>query len=171
MEPDIQHLTVEQRIRYGELLRERIYSTITLLAVVVVMWQHPAEYSAWTVLGSIAGTVIALWLATLISSRMSFRIAHGEDELNSHYRKSAEAASGLLAPAATPLFFVLISAIGLLELKTALLLGVMSLVLSLFIFSLVSGRKVVSNRLSLLLFSALQMLLGLGVVALKLIIK
>ena len=171
MEPDIQHLTVEERIQYSELLRERIYSTITLLAVVVVMWQHPSEYSVWTVLGVIAGTVTALWLATLIASRMSYRIVHGEAELSAHSRKSAEAASGLLAPAIAPIFFVLVSLTGLIELKTALLISVISLVFSMFIFSVVSGRKVAGSWLRLLLFSTLQMGLGFAVVALKLLIK
>ena len=161
----------EQRIKYAELLRERIYSTITLLAVMVVMWQHPGSHSALGVIGAIIGTVGALWLATLIASRMSYRIVHDNKELESHYRKASAAASGLLAPAAAPIFFVIVSMPGLIDLKTALLLSVVVLVLSLFLFSLVSGRKIANSRLSLFFYSMMQLALGLAVVALKLFVK
>ena len=165
------NLSTNDRTQYGELLRERIYSTITLLAVVVVLWQHPGDYTAWGVVGTIIGTVGALWLATLIASRMSYRIVHDNSELESHYRKSSEAASGLLVPASAPVFFVLISMTGLIELKTALLISVILLVLSLFLFSLVSGSKLTSNRVALLLYSVLIMGLGLAVVVLKIVLK
>lgn len=162
---------LDQRIEYAELLRERIYSTITLLAVVVVMWQHPDNHSVFGVVGIIIGTVGALWLATLIASRMSYRIVHDDQELESHYRKASGAASGLLAPAAAPILFVTISITGLIDLKTSLLLSVAVLVVSLFLFSLVSGRKVASSTLSLLFYSFLQLGLGLVVVMLKLVLK
>ena len=171
MAQNIFNLSPNDRAQYAELLRERIYSTITLLALVVVLWQHPSDYTAWGVIGTIIGTVGALWLATLIASRMSYRIIHDGSELESHYRKSSEAASGLLSPAGAPVFFVLISMTGLIELKTALLISVISLVLSLFLFSLVSGSKLASNRIALLLYSLLIMGLGLAVVALKLALK
>ena len=164
-------LSAHQRVQYAETLRERIYSTITLLAVVVVLWQHPSDHSAWGVIGIIIGTVGSLWLATLIASRMSYRIVHDDGELESHYREATEAASGLLAPASLPVLLVLISTTGLIELKTALFMSVTLLVLSLFVFSLVSGRKIASSRLALLLYSALLLGLGLAVVALKLVIK
>lgn len=164
-------LSLSKRIHYAELLRERIYSTITLLAVMVVLLRHSDEYSALTVAGSIAGTVGALWLATLIASRMSYRIAHNDEEVELHYRKSVEAASGLLVPAGAPVFFVLISMTGLIELRTALTASIALLVLSLFAFSLLSGRKVASSRIELLLYSVLQMGLGLAVVLLKLILE
>lgn len=165
------NLSPAQRTQYAELLRERIYSTITLLAVLVVLWQHPGDYTEWGVIGAIVGTVGALWLATLIASRMSYRIAHDDKELEPHFREASEAASGLLAPAGAPVFLVLMSMTGVIDLQTALLLSVVLLVLSLFLFSLISGRKIASSNLSLLVFSAMQLGLGLAVVALKLALK
>ncbi len=41
----------EQRRHLAELLRERIYSTISLLAVVVVLWQYPETHSPWGSVG------------------------------------------------------------------------------------------------------------------------
>lgn len=164
-------ISANERDQYAELLRERIYSTITLLAVVVVLWQHAADHSAWATVGTIIGTVGALWLATLIASRMSYRIVHDDSELESHYRKASEAASGLLAPAVAPIFLILVSMTGLISLETALLFSVVLLILSLFLFSLISGRKVASSKVSLIVYSTLQLGLGLTVVILKLVLK
>ena len=102
---------------------------------------------------------------------MSYRIAHDDGELEAHYRESSVAASGLLAPAIAPVFLVLISMTSIIELETALLLSVVFRVLSLFLFSLVSDRKIASSNLSLLMYSAMQLGLGLAVVALKLTLK
>lgn len=164
-------ISAEERHEFAELLRERIYSTITLLAVVIVLWQHASNYTAWGVIGIITGTVGALWLATIIATRMSYRIAHDDNELEEHYQKAASSASGLLTPALLPSVLMLVSMTGLISIKTALLMSVIGLVLSLFLFSLISGRKIARSYLSLFMYSALQMLLGMGVVALKLLIK
>lgn len=137
----------------------------------VVLWQHAENYSAGGVVSTIAGTVGALWLATLIASRISYGIVHKDHELESRYQETYNAASGLLAPAVAPILLVLLSLVGLWDLDTALLASIVLLVLSLFFFSFVSGRRTASSTLSLLLFSALQLGLGLVVVLLKLTLK
>lgn len=164
-------LSPEQRALYAEHLRERIYATLTLLAVMVLLWQHPENHSPLGVIGIIAGTVIALWLATIIAARMSYRMVHESSELEPKYREVVMSASGLLAPAGAPVFFVLLAWMGLISLETALLVGVALLILSLFVFSLISGRRSTDNLLRLLGYSALQMALGLAIVGLKLIAK
>lgn len=165
------NLTKDERIEAAELLRERIYSTITVLAVMAILWQHAGEQNALAVIGTIAGTVFALWVSTLVASRMSYRIFHDETELEVHYRKSTQAASGLLAPAVVPIFLIVVSMTGVIELKTAIIAGIISLLLSLFLFSLMSGRKLARSVPTLLLYSALQVGVGLAVVALKLVVK
>lgn len=163
-------ITSEQRRHFAELLRERIYSTISLLAVVVVLWQHPEMHSGWGSVGVITGTVAALWLATLIAARVSYRIVHN-DGADRHFGESKEAASGLLTPAIAPVFFILVAMIGLITLKTALLLGMISLLASLFLFTLMSGHQLKSSPWRLIGYSLLQMGLGLVVVLIKLAVK
>ena len=160
-----------QRSQFAEILRERIYATITLLAVMVTLWQHSEEHSVIGAIGIIFGTVIALWLATMIAARMSYRIVHERGEANEKSWEASESARGLLTPACAPIFFVFLSLIGLLELKTALLIGVISLVLSLFLFSLYSGRRSSDSWMKILLYSLLQLALGVGVVALKILVE
>ncbi|MCA9338383.1 hypothetical protein KC949_02395 [Candidatus Saccharibacteria bacterium] len=155
----------------AEVLRERIYATLTLLAVMVGLWQHPGDHSALGALGVMFGTVVALWLATIIAARMSYRIVHSGDEFESKWHEVGETASGLLLPAVAPALFVLISLTGIISLKTALLVGIISLVVSLYAFSVYSGRKMSSSLSGVLMYSGLQMLLGAGVVALKIVLE
>lgn len=156
----------------AEMLRERIYATITLLAVVVALWQHPDEHQPLGVIGIILGTVVALWLATIVAARISYTAVHGAAvHKEPKYLEASKAASGLLTPAGPPIFFVLLSISGLVSLKTALLIGVVSLLASLFLFSVMSGSRVTDSKVKLLVFSAIQTLIGVGVVLLKLAVE
>lgn len=168
---DFDNIPEEQRAMFAESLRERIYSTITLLAVVVGLWQHPTEHRPIGVIGVILGTVFALWLATVLASRMSAQIIHKGDKVEASHRETVRAASGLLAPAGAPVFFVILSMLGIISLQTALLIGIFSLILSLFLFSVYAGRKTTNKLSKVLIYSLLQMALGIGIVALKLIVK
>ncbi len=167
----LKDLSDSQRELFAEILRERIYSTITLLAVLVVLWQHPDQHSAWGVIGIIYGTVGALWLATIIASRMSYSIVHSSQDLEPRYHEARQAASGLITPATAPAFSVLVCLSGIISLETALFIGVLSLILSLFFFSLFAGRKLSDHPGKILLYSLLQVALGIGVVALKMIVE
>ena len=169
--PEFSDLLPEKRQEFAEHLRERIYATLTLLAVMVVLWQHPEEHSVWGVIGIILGTVVALWLATIIAARMSYRMVHDTSELEPKFREVVSSASGLLAPAGVPVFFVLLAMLQVMSMKWALSIGILSLVLSLFFFSLYAGRKSSDSLTKILLYSILQMALGVGVVLLKLAVE
>lgn len=160
----------EIRDHIAENMKERIYSTITLIALITTLWATVNHHSVKGIIGGIAGTVIALWLATLISSRISYRAVHGREMSGREYRKSTFAASGLLAPAVAPIILVLISLSGLLSLKTALMTSIVLLLLSLLFFSFVASRKIYDKPLQILLVSGLEMSVGLLVVGLKLLL-
>ncbi|HCH34810.1 MAG: hypothetical protein UY35_C0001G0119 [Candidatus Saccharibacteria bacterium GW2011_GWC2_48_9] len=163
-------LSLEAREQFAENTRERIYSTITLLAVLAALWHTVQYHSALGVIASIAGTVVGLWLATLMSDRMSYRAVHGRGMPIEKYRKILFAASGLLAPAAAPLILVALSMTEILTLKTALTISIILLLLSLFLFSVVGSRRIYASKQKILIISLLELLIGIGVVALKLLI-
>lgn len=169
--PDIDKLSDSERAIFAETLRERIYATITLLAVLTVMWQHPEEHSVVGTIGIIYGTVGALWLATIIAARMSYRAVHAKDELEPRYHEAVQTASGLLVPAVSPTIFALISLTGIISLQTALFIGMASLILSLFFFSVYAGRKSTDKFSRVLMYSLLQTGLGIAVVGLKILVE
>jgi len=165
-------LTDEQRSIYAEYLRERIYGTITLLAVVTPLWRHADSYTAWGSLWIVLGTVGALYLATVVADHMSQQIVHGVE------KKKAQKpfwmrtpASGLIEPAGAPTFFIILAILGIIQLSTALLIGIILLVVSLFMFSVLSGRKVTNSATRILTYSAFQVAIGLAIVFLKVSIE
>ena len=169
---DLRSISDDDRAFVAEMLRERIYATITLLAVVAALWQHPDEHQPLGAIGVILGTVVALWLATLVAARISYTAVHGSMvHKEPKYLEASKAASGLLIPASTPILFILLSMTSLFSLKTALFIGVISLLASLFFFSVMSGSRVTDSKVKLLFFSAMQTLIGVGVVLLKLAVE
>ncbi|RYF27445.1 MAG: hypothetical protein EOO17_06155 [Chloroflexi bacterium] len=166
----INNLSPEVREHIAENMKERIYATITLLAVIAAHWQTASHHSIRGTVLAIAGAVIALWVATLISARMSYRAVHGKSVGSGEYRRVMFTSAGLLAPAITPIALVLISSTGLYSLATALLISMVVLLLSLFLFSFSAGLKIYTNKWRLLAVSLLEMSVGIGVIVLKLAI-
>lgn len=162
-------LTPQMREIIADNMRERIYSSITLLAVMAALWQNSEHHTHLGTAASIFGAAVALWLATLIAIRMSYRAVHGKGITAKEYSRTLFAASGLLAPAAPPIILVAISGFtDLYSLKTALMASMIIGLFSLFLLSFTAGRKIYDNTWRLLLVSALEMTVGVGVILLKL---
>jgi TRAP-type C4-dicarboxylate transport system permease large subunit len=164
-----QTLTPHMREVVAENMKERIYSSITLLAVMAALWQNADHHRSLGTIASILGAAVALWLATLIATRMSYRAVHGKSISRSAYAKTLFASSGLLAPAIPPILIIAISGVtGWYSLKTALMASMVIGLLSLFLLSFTAGRKIYDNIWRLLVVSALEMSVGIGVILLKL---
>lgn len=165
----IDNLTPEMKEAVAENMKERVYSTITLIAVLTVMWQNANHHSTVGVITIIFGSVVALLMATLISIRMSYRAIHGKPISLEKYRKALFSASGLLAPAVTPAIIVALSGIThWYDLKTALLASMIVSLLSLFALSFNASRRIYDSIWRQLLVSLLEMSVGIGVILLKL---
>ena len=167
--PNIDSLSENQKEVIAENLKERIYSTITLIAVLTVLWQNNEHHTAGGMIAIIIGSVGALWLATLISIRVSYRAVHGKPINANMYRKALFTASGLLAPAITPIIIVGLSGIThWYGLHAALTASMIVSLLSLFAISFSAARKIYDNFWRLLFVSLLETSVGVGVILLKL---
>ena len=154
----------------AENMKERVYATITLLAVITALWQSANEHTAIGALASIVGTAVALWLATLVAARMSHHAIRGRGMTMREVKKLLFSSSGLFAPVLVPAIFIFFSMTGRISLRTALFTGVISLLLSLFLLSYYAGRRIHTNTLQLVLMSSFEFLLGVGVIALKILV-
>jgi hypothetical protein len=153
----------------AENMKERVYSTITLLAILSVMWEGADRHSVIGTIGGIVGSVVALWAATLISIRLSYRAVHEKPINRKNYVQAFFTSSGLLAPAIPPVIIVSISGIThWYSLKTALLASMFTGLLSLFFLSFFAGRKIYHNVFRQFMVSTLEMSVGVGVILLKL---
>jgi len=152
----------------AENMKERIYATITLIGVITALWQVASLHTVRGVLASIGGTVVALWLATLVSARVSHHAIYGKSMDRVELRKLLFTSSGVFAPAIVPTLLVLVSTLGVMTTKTALLDSILVLVASLFLLSFMASRRIYSSMARVLLISVLEMSVGIGVVLLKL---
>lgn len=152
----------------AENMKERVYATITIIAVIVALWQTANHHTVRGVIASIAGTSAALWLATLVAARVSHHAVKGKGMTLHDWRKLLFTSSGLFAPAVLPIILVLQTKLGWMTLKSALYASIVALLLSLFVLSFTSGRRIYTNPLKLLLLSTIEMSVGIGVVILKL---
>jgi hypothetical protein len=150
-----------------EFLKERIYATITLLALLATLWQTAEHITAKGAIFSVIGTVIGLWLAVGVSARMSYKVAHGKNMDIAEYIKISRAHSALLAPAFPVVVLILVSLTDLISLKTALFISMLVLLLSFAGFSLMAGRRIHSNWMEILITSGFEILLGIGIIAIK----
>ena len=153
----------------SEFLKERIYATITLIALLATLWQSAGHFTARGAAFSVVGTVVALWLAIGIASRMSYQVVNGKRMSTLVYLDILRTHSALLAPAVPVLFLIGMSGLGILSLGSALFASMIILLLSFAGFSFLAGRRIHSNWLEILITSAFEIVLGVGVIILKIV--
>jgi hypothetical protein len=154
----------------AENMKERIYATITLLALIVALWKTAGDHTVGGSVASIIGTVTALWLATLISSRISHRAVHGKSMARRDLGRLAFTSSGLFVPAIVPTLLIIVSLTKFISLKTAFMASIVALLLSLFLLSFTAGRRIYTSPVRLVIVSSAEMAIGVGVILLKLAI-
>lgn len=161
LEPSVREAVAEN-------MKERIYASITLLAVIAALWQTSEHHSVRGAVVTVIGSVVALLLATLISARLSHRAIHGKSISPKQYQHVIFTSSGLLAPAIAPTLIILLSSTGWYTLRTALMTSMIVILGSLFLISFNAGRRIYDKTSRALIVSLLEVSVGLGVILLKL---
>ncbi|MFE5816204.1 hypothetical protein [Streptomyces sp. NPDC056479] len=151
-----------------ERLKERIYASLTLLAVLVGLAQssHPTRTGSAV---AVVATALGLWLASLVADLQAYPVAHGRPARLPEIRHTLFTSSPLLTSAVGPLLLVGLSALGAMELTTALWISVGSEVAALAAWGFAGGRRVGAGPFSSLIAAVLNAGIGLGVVAVKLL--
>ena len=114
-------------------MRERIYATLTGVAVLTLLFIHVDEESTWSAIVSVVLAMGTLWLASLFSEVL----AHGVMRNHPGYvRREVQrdimfTAGQSLSTMVAPVVVLLISLTGLWSLRTALILAIASLMLTL----------------------------------------
>lgn len=157
-------VTVDPELQV-EALKERIYATLAILAVLLTV--DAAYASTLHAAAIIGGTAISLWAASFISSRMAKRMVYGRSPEAEHTPRDSVKHAPLLATAAFPLLMVGAAGIGLFTLEQAITMSIGAILLTLVLWSLAAARSMHASKLASILLAAIVLLIGLGVVALK----
>ncbi|MEV7739727.1 hypothetical protein AB0O75_48240 [Streptomyces sp. NPDC088921] len=151
-----------------ERLKERIYSVITMLAVVVGLAQNAHTRHSTAAL-YVTGTAVGLWLATLVADMQAHRVVHRRLANRREMRNLLSVSSPLLSCAAGPLLMIALSWVGDVDLSTALWIGVGVDVASMAVWGFVGGRGMGGGVLPSCVAGLLDAAIGSGVVMVKVI--
>ncbi|MFG2191272.1 hypothetical protein [Streptomyces sp. NPDC048639] len=149
-------------------LKERIYSTITMLAVVVALADTESA-SRWDAAAVVIATAAGLWLATLVADDQAHRAVHGRGADRRERLRMLYVSSPLMLSAVGPLVMTALSALGALSLDSALLISAGAGVVSLFGWGYAGGRRMGAHPATAVVGGVLDTVIGVAVVAIKLV--
>ena len=148
----------------AETLKERIYATLALLAVLVSI--DAAHTSGEHVELLIGGTALSLWAASWIASQLARQMVFGRPDAE-HIEREKQRHAPLLLSAVPPMFIVGLSEIRVISLDVAVSISTYLLILTLALWALMSAARMRVGRGRAIVFASIVTLIGLGIVALK----
>ncbi|PWI46128.1 hypothetical protein CK485_01390 [Streptomyces sp. ICBB 8177] len=151
-----------------ERLKERVYATITMLAVVVslaVGGTANHEDAVWSILG----TSVGVWLATFVADQQAHRAVAHRYARSEEFRQMLYTSSPLLLSAVGPLAFTGVSALGLMSLPVAMYTACGVDLAELFAWSTVTGLRMGEGRVAALLAGTADVMIGFGIVMVKVV--
>lgn len=147
-------------------LKERIYATITMVAVTVGL-SVSAESSIPGAASTVVVTALGLWLATVVADQQAHRVVHLRDPSSTEIRRLLFVSSPLLVSALPALAMITLSGFGAVRLRTALLIAAGVGVGSLFMWSFLGGRRMGNGRAGAAIAGTVDMTIGVVVALVK----
>jgi hypothetical protein len=151
------------------LLRERIYGTVTALATITTLAVGEDEARAGEAVVTLLVTIGALWLASVFADSTGHLAAHQKWPTVLEWRHMARTTGQILASLPAPLLLLTCAAFGLWRVDTALYWAAGVQVLTLGFMGGLAVRSLPLSTWVKALIVAAEVLLGLLVVAVKLL--
>ncbi|MEU7037418.1 hypothetical protein ABZ958_27540 [Streptomyces sp. NPDC046237] len=146
-------------------LKERIYATITMIAVIVGLTAGhagPAGAAA-----TVVTTALALWMAAFTADQQAHRTVHRSFATGSELRRMLYVSSPLLSCAVAPSVMIALAALGTMSLHTALLTAAWLAIASLFLWGFIGGLRMGGGRLLALIAGAVDAAIGVAIALVK----
>lgn len=154
----------------AELLKERIYATLALLAVLLTV--DADSTTPFKSAALVGGTALSLWLASLVSSQMSHRIIMRQMNLErTQLELRSFRRSPLLLAAVMPVLLLLSAGLPGISMQRAIDLAVGFSLLLLIGWSLLAARAMRAGPLVMFAVAAIQLGIGLAIVAIKMVVS
>ncbi|MCC3775460.1 hypothetical protein K6I33_006598 [Streptomyces sp. UNOB3_S3] len=147
-------------------LKERLYATITMIAVVVGL-AYPGHAAPGVAAVSVGVTAVGLWLTSIVADGQAHRVVHGHRDSGRQLRQTLFVSSPLLLSAVGPLALITVSALGAMELRTALLTAAGVSVWVLFAWGWYGGLRMGANMAVALLAGVADAAIGTVVALVK----
>lgn len=159
----------QQKEYIAELLKERIYATLALLAVLMsIDTSHTTPLHAAYIMG---GTIISLWAASIVATQMSRRLIFQAELNHTHEAKhQMRRHAPMLASLAFPLLMTFFAMIKLIDLDIAINISIISSLILLAGWSIGSARALDAKKVPIAILVAIELAIGLSIVGLKLLV-
>jgi hypothetical protein len=158
-----------QKEYIADLLKERIYATLALLAVLISI--DAAHSSPLHAIYIICGTIISLWAASIVATQMSRRmIFQGELDHSQETHHQLRRHAPMLASLIFPLIMIWLAMIQVINLEIAINISIVSALLLLAGWSIGSARSLRAKKLPTFILVVIELAIGLGIVGLKVLI-
>ncbi|MEU3278609.1 hypothetical protein [Streptomyces antibioticus] len=146
-------------------LKERIYATITMIAVVVGL--SFGEVDALGAIATVLTTALGLWLAALVADQQAHRTVHRHLATGRELRRMLYVSSPLLSCAAGPAVLIALAALDVLSLESALLTAAGVSVVSLFLWGCLGGLRMGGGVLGAVVAGLADAAIGVAVALVK----
>ena len=149
------------------IMRERIYGSVTVHAVNIGLLLK-AGLNVEHAFIAIISTVVGLWLAGLFASVLSYRIVHQSNMPRREFAHEIVVHRGILMAGSSSIFMLILAAIGIISLHTAILTDIVLTIASMTVLILRTTTKNASNTF---VTAAISIALQAGIVALIILLK
>lgn len=150
----------------AELLRERIYATFALVAILATIdASHTSPLHAAYL---VVGTIVSLWAASIVATIMSRRMIFRNSLNHKHeIRHQILVHAPMLWSLLFPLFLIFLAGLHVISLSWALNISIFGTLLLLAGWSISSAKSLHSRKVPTIILILLQLGIGLGIIALK----
>ncbi len=157
----------QSKVKYIAFMEERIYGTVTLMAISLGLLVQPG-LKASSALGIIISTAFGLWLAGLFASITAYRIGHDKAMPRSEFFHELTVHRGLLIAAVPTVLMLLIAFYELIEVRTALIASLSIAAITMIALIVRSANTARNSFKSTAIIVASQTLIALAVIFIKL---
>ncbi|QCD53776.1 hypothetical protein CEB94_01945 [Streptomyces hawaiiensis] len=145
-------------------LKERIYATITMIAVVVGL--SLGDVGSLGAVATVLTTALGLWLAAFVADQQAHRTVHRHLATGRELRRMLYVSSPLLSCAVGPAVLIALAALDVLSLHAALLAAGVGVV-SLFLWGCLGGLRMGGGALTALVAGFADAAIGVAVALVK----
>ncbi|MFI2781266.1 hypothetical protein [Streptomyces sp. ALB3] len=146
-------------------LKERIYATITMIAVVVGL--SVSEAGTTGALATVLTTALGLWLAAFVADQQAHRTVHRHLATGQDLRRMLYVSSPLLSCAVGPAVTIALAALDVLSLSAALMTAAGVGIASLFAWGCAGGLRMGGGVLLAVLAGLADAVIGVAVALVK----
>lgn len=154
--------------RYASYLKERVYGSVTIMAVNFGLLLTVKEITVGHATLVIASTTVGLWIASLFAENTAYRVVHDRRMPWPIFATQIAIHRGLLV-AAIPSFLILgVAATGTIELSTALTTDIVLAISATTVLILRAARTSTNSLSTALISASIQLLIAAAVIGVKL---